>query len=146
MANNNRVIVELGSVIQDRGDWNSLASDARLYLNNIVQYGNNAYRVKAVPVSGYLTKDILPTNTTYYTLFAGVGNVDNVPTANSNNVVKSGGVKSAIDAVAAKLPKAATAPASATSTGTKGDIIITEGYLYVCVNTNTWRRVAIETW
>ena len=39
-----------------------------------------------------------------------------------------------------------TAPATATSAGTKGQIAYASGFLYVCVATNTWQRVAIATW
>ena len=37
-------------------------------------------------------------------------------------------------------------PASATATGTKGDIAHDSDYIYVCTATNTWKRVAISTW
>lgn len=39
-----------------------------------------------------------------------------------------------------------TAPSSASDTGTEGEIRIVNGYIYVCVATNTWKRVAISTW
>lgn len=39
-----------------------------------------------------------------------------------------------------------TAPSTATSTGTKGQIAYASGFLYVCVATNTWQRVALATW
>lgn len=39
-----------------------------------------------------------------------------------------------------------TAPASATDTGTLGEIRITAGYIYVCTATNTWVRAALATW
>jgi hypothetical protein len=39
-----------------------------------------------------------------------------------------------------------TAPATATSTGTLGEIRIVNGFIYVCVATNTWQRAAIATW
>ena len=39
-----------------------------------------------------------------------------------------------------------TAPASATATGTTGQIKYTEDYIYVCTATNTWKRTAITTW
>lgn len=38
------------------------------------------------------------------------------------------------------------APASATSTGSAGEIKWDSNYIYVCVATNTWKRVAISTW
>lgn len=39
-----------------------------------------------------------------------------------------------------------TAPASATATGTLGEIRIDANYIYVCVATNSWKRVAIAAW
>lgn len=38
-----------------------------------------------------------------------------------------------------------TAPASATDTGTTGEIRITAGFIYVCTATNTWVRTALST-
>ena len=38
------------------------------------------------------------------------------------------------------------APATATDTGTAGEVRYASGFLYVCVATNTWQRVAIATW
>ncbi len=37
-------------------------------------------------------------------------------------------------------------PASATATGTAGEVAWDANYVYVCVATNTWKRVAIATW
>lgn len=37
-------------------------------------------------------------------------------------------------------------PTSATDTGNTGDIAWDSNYIYVCVATNTWKRVAIATW
>lgn len=39
-----------------------------------------------------------------------------------------------------------TVPASATASGTAGDIAWDADYIYVCTATNTWKRVAISTW
>lgn len=38
------------------------------------------------------------------------------------------------------------APATSTSTGRKGDNAFDNNYFYVCVATNTWKRVPLETW
>jgi hypothetical protein len=43
-------------------------------------------------------------------------------------------------------PALATIPASATATGTTGQISFDANYLYICVATNTWKRVAIAAW
>jgi hypothetical protein len=37
-------------------------------------------------------------------------------------------------------------PASATATGTTGEVCWDANYVYVCVATNTWKRSAISTW
>jgi len=39
-----------------------------------------------------------------------------------------------------------TVPASASATGTTGDIAWASGFVYVCVATNTWQRAPIATW
>ena len=36
--------------------------------------------------------------------------------------------------------------ASATTTGTEGEICWDANYIYICVGTDTWKRVAIATW
>ena len=42
--------------------------------------------------------------------------------------------------------EAPTAPASAGAAGTAGQIAWDTNYIYICVATNTWKRVAISTW
>jgi len=37
-------------------------------------------------------------------------------------------------------------PSSATDTGNAGDICWDSGYIYVCIATNSWKRVAIASW
>ena len=87
----NKVVTELGRVIKNRGEWTSLASDAKLYTDNVVQYNHSAYIVKNAD-SG-ITKDATPNvDTTHYEIFAGVGTIDETPTPGSHNVVESGGV------------------------------------------------------
>jgi len=41
---------------------------------------------------------------------------------------------------------ASSPPASATATGTAGQITWDTNYIYVCTAANTWKRVAIATW
>lgn len=45
-----------------------------------------------------------------------------------------------------RLSNQPAAPASATATGTTGDLIISGGYIYFCSATNTWVRAALSTW
>lgn len=44
------------------------------------------------------------------------------------------------------VPVIVTAPGTASSTGTAGQIAYDASYLYVCTGTNTWKRVAIASW
>ena len=37
------------------------------------------------------------------------------------------------------------APSSSTDTGTKNQIFIDTDYIYVCIDTDTWKRVALST-
>jgi hypothetical protein len=39
-----------------------------------------------------------------------------------------------------------TPPATATATGTAGEVRYDSDYIYICVATNTWKRVTIDTW
>lgn len=41
---------------------------------------------------------------------------------------------------------AVSAPATAASDGTPGQVAYDSSYIYVCVATNTWKRAAISTW
>lgn len=45
-----------------------------------------------------------------------------------------------------RLSNLNTAPASATDTGTKGEIRVTADAIYVCTATNTWVKAALATW
>lgn len=42
--------------------------------------------------------------------------------------------------------KGTTAPATASATGTAGEIRYDSTYVYVCVANNTWKRAALSTW
>lgn len=48
--------------------------------------------------------------------------------------------------IAEKTPTFVDAPASASADGVAGQIAIADGFLYVCVDEDTWQRVAIATW
>ena len=45
-----------------------------------------------------------------------------------------------------KLSALNTAPASAAATGTTGEIKIDASAIYICIATNTWKKVAIASW
>lgn len=66
-------------------------------------------------------------------------------TATANTIVKRD-ANGAITNSQYKLSALNTAPASATATGTLGEIRIDANYIYVCTATNTWKRTALNTW
>ena len=37
-------------------------------------------------------------------------------------------------------------PSSASDTGTYGTVVYDDDYIYVCTDTDTWKRAAITTW
>jgi hypothetical protein len=55
-------------------------------------------------------------------------------------------LNTALDYLDTKAGPWVAAPATATSTGTAGQIAYASGYFYVCVATNTWKRIALSSW
>lgn len=72
----------------------------------------------------------------------GIGKIPIVPLDIVGNVATTGTVTS----TQYKLSALNTAPASATATGTLGEIRVVADYIYVCTATNTWVRAALTTW
>lgn len=70
----------------------------------------------------------------------GLGNVDN--TSDANKPVSTA-QQTALDG---KLNTWVAVPASASSTGTAGQIAYNGTHIFVCVATNTWCRASIATW
>lgn len=70
-----------------------------------------------------------------------------IATATAIGGVKSGNASVLIGTdgtlTSAVLPQT---PASASAAGTANTITYDSGFIYVCVATNTWKRVAIATW
>jgi hypothetical protein len=77
--------------------------------------------------------------TTHLTLDTN-GTLD-LPQATNANIVAAGA-----KAVVTKEYVNASVPATATSTGVAGTFAYASGWLYVCVATNSWQRVAIAAW
>ncbi|WP_160674416.1 hypothetical protein [Clostridium sp. C8-1-8] len=44
------------------------------------------------------------------------------------------------------MPRIVSTPASSTSEGTAYDVAIDNNYIYVCVGTNSWKRVPLQSW
>jgi hypothetical protein len=45
-----------------------------------------------------------------------------------------------------QVPVFTSAPASATATGTAGQMAWDSSYIYICTATDTWTRAALSTW
>lgn len=69
----------------------------------------------------------------------GLGNVDNTSDVNKPvSTAQQTALNGKVTLVAA--------PATASSTGTAGQVAYASGFFYVCVATNTWQRAALVTW
>ena len=66
-------------------------------------------------------------------------------TVNQNGVIALGNILQALDNLTAKFPDWVTVPATATSTGTAGQVAYDAAHLYVCVSTNVWVRCTLAT-
>lgn len=55
-------------------------------------------------------------------------------------------LNTALDYLDTKVGPWATVPATASATGTAGQVARDTDYLYICVSTNTWKRVSLSTW
>ena len=71
--------------------------------------------------------------------------VQEATSAAANTIVKRD-ANGAITNSQYKLSALNTAPASATATGTLGEIRIDANYIYVCTATNVWKRAPLATW
>ena len=72
--------------------------------------------------------------------FTTSGKIETTNTS-ADSIKTAGGIS-----VAGQLITGTKTPASATATGTTGTICWDANYIYVCIATNTWKRVAIATW
>lgn len=55
-------------------------------------------------------------------------------------------IKSGLQETELSFSELVAVPATAASSGTTGQIAIEAGFLYTCVATDTWERVATATW
>lgn len=102
-------------------------------------------KVRGINTSGFLIGDIV------YADPSVSGGLTKIRPAPPNNIVSIGVVLAASNngtiLVRPRIHDIWVAPpASATSQGTTGDNAFDNDYFYVCVATNTWKRVALSTW
>ena len=79
--------------------------------------------------------------TTSYGIAADIGLV-----RSGTNTVKVTNGSSGDGTISGQLRSVGTAPATAASTGTAGDVRYDASFVYICTATNTWKRAAITTW
>ena len=127
--------------------------------NSVAMYvGNNAYYS-----SGW--KYVNSAAAGYYYLYAGEHIWTTAPSGTAGNPITftqamtldasgrllvgttsdSGGALLQVNGDRVRIATAKT-PASATATGTTGEVCWDANYVYVCTATNTWKRAAIATW
>lgn len=102
-------------------------------------------KVRGINTSGFLIGDVVYADPTVS------GGLTNVRPEPPNNIVSIGVVlSSSNNGTILTRPRIhdiwVAPPASATSPGTTGDNAFDSDYFYVCVATNTWKRVALSTW
>jgi len=81
-------------------------------------------------------------NNNFNELYTALGNGTTLGVA----AVAKTGSYSDLTGTPATAPGLVAPPVSSTANGTTGQISWDANYIYVCVNTNTWKRVAITTW
>lgn len=92
--------------------------------------------------------DLRLQNGTFGRMYKTTGNfaLQNVGSSYVDDLTNRLQVDGSIKATQYRLSALNTAPASATATGTLGEIRIDANFIYICVATNTWKRAAISTW
>ena len=81
-------------------------------------------------------------NNNFNELYTALGNGTTLGIA---TVAKTGSYTD-LTGVPPTAPALVAPPVSSTALGTTGQISWDANYIYVCVNTNTWKRVALTTW
>lgn len=64
--------------------------------------------------------------------------------SNLQNITKA--INNLEQTIGSKFPDWVTVPASSSSSGTAGQIAYDSSYLYICVSSSLWRRVALSAY
>jgi hypothetical protein len=111
-----------------------------LFTSSQFQISSSTYTTTKAPVGVF---EIASASTAFFNVFStGNVSVNNTTDDTVNRLQVTGSVK----ADQYRLSALNTAPASATATGTLGEIRWDANFMYVCTATNTWKRSAIATW
>ena len=88
-------------------------------------------------------------NIAFYVGGDGVSHFDEMPEVPAGRVINADNQlvdKKYVDENHANIREVSEAPESSTATGVKGETVYTNEAIYVCVDTNTWRKVALTSW
>lgn len=91
------------------------------------------------------------TNTGLYRAGSGIlglsgGGTGNLFVGSSYVQTGTGSILNAFGGFRLSTTGAGQAPATASSTGSTGEVRVDDNYIYVCTATNTWKRAALSTW
>jgi hypothetical protein len=82
----------------------------------------------------------------YVAFFTAATGANQTPKTGTNLKFNSATGELTATSFAGEINVPTSTPASAGDTGTAGDIVWDADYIYVCIATDTWKRVAISTW
>lgn len=68
------------------------------------------------------------------------------PTKDLNDFAMQGDIAEFATKGEVEIDDGTNEPAATDATGTKGTVVVTDSYIYVCVDTDTWKRAALDTW
>jgi hypothetical protein len=115
------------------------------YGNGLLVWANSTYSSWTTATELRLTPTLqlgwAASGSTSYGVAADIGLV-----RSGTNTVKVTNGSTGDGTISGQLRAVGTAPASASATGTAGDIRYDADYIYVCTATNTWKRAALATW
>jgi hypothetical protein len=128
-----------------------VANDPPSSYIQVYKQGNNAFITNNVPGGQIIFNtrsltDSIPVNTvTVSRSFVGI----NTATPIENTLLGVNGntrIAGSLTVTNGLVSSNQYTPLSATDTGTKGQIVWDAEYVYVCIDTNTWKRSALSTW
>lgn len=139
-----------GALFYATGSYNTAVGDQAGYeggaISNCVYLGNYSGRHNAA--SSKLFIDAFDRYNSAGDLAGAIitGTMDANPANQTLTLNAATTVSNTLTATQLRISALNTAPASSSATGTLGEIRLTNGFVYVCVATNTWRRAGLDTW
>jgi hypothetical protein len=122
-----------------------VASDAKLLVQDGNTTGNVKFNAVNNAVSANVNLEISASNTQFFNGGSERARIDSSGRLLVGTSSDSGGALLQVNGDRVRIATAKT-PASASDTGTTGEICWDANYVYVCTATNTWKRSAISTW